>query len=33
LPQQRVSPARYRELADFARRVDDVEGQELVLAP
>jgi len=33
LPQQRVPPSRYREFADFARRVDDVEEQELVLAP
>jgi hypothetical protein len=33
LPQQRVPPARYREFADFARRVDDAEEQELVLAP
>ena len=33
LPQQRVPPARYREFADFARRVDEAEEQELVLAP
>jgi len=31
LPQQRIPPARYRDFADFARRVDEVEGQELVL--
>ncbi|MFL5310860.1 MAG: DUF3857 domain-containing protein [Myxococcales bacterium] len=33
LPQQRVAPARYAEFADFARRVDEVEDQELTLTP
>ena len=33
LPQQRVVPGRYAAFADFARRVDEVEDQELVLAP
>jgi tetratricopeptide (TPR) repeat protein len=32
MPQQRVPPARYAEFADFARRVDATEGQELLLA-
>ncbi|HWE23732.1 MAG TPA: hypothetical protein VG496_07300, partial [Myxococcales bacterium] len=31
MPRQRVAPARYGEFSDFARRVDDVEGQELLL--
>jgi hypothetical protein len=31
MPRQRVSPAQYAQFADFARRVDDVEGLELVL--
>jgi len=33
IPQQRIAPARYGEFADFARRVDEAEGQELLLAP
>jgi len=32
VPQQRVPPSRYAEFADFARRVDEAESQELVLA-
>jgi hypothetical protein len=31
--QQRIAPERYAEFAEFARRVDDIEGQELLLAP
>ena len=32
MPRQRVAPAQYAQFADFARRVDDAEGQELLLA-
>ena len=31
MPRQRVAPAQYPQFAEFARRVDDAEGQELVL--
>jgi len=31
MPQQRVSPAEYPQFADFARRVDEAQNQELVL--
>jgi hypothetical protein len=31
MPQQRVSPAQYAQFADFARRVDEAQNQELVL--
>ena len=31
LPQQRVTPAQYADFAEFARRLDDVEGRELVV--
>jgi len=33
MPQQRIAPARYAEFADFARRVDEAQGQELLLGP
>jgi len=33
LAQQRIPPGRYAELADFARRVDEVEDQEISLSP
>jgi cellulose synthase operon protein C len=33
LPQQRVPPARYAAFAELARRIDEVEGQDLVLSP
>ena len=31
MPQQRVAPAQYAGFAEFARRVDEVESQDLVL--
>ena len=33
LRQQRVAPAQYAGFAEFARRLDEIEGQELVVSP